>query len=144
MKLAFIVCAVPVAQPRQRTRVMAMHGKVVAHNYTPTMHPVNAFKAAVQAAAHAAYTGPPLEGPVELQLTFVMPRPAAKCWKSRSMPREPYTGKMDWDNLAKSVCDSLNKLLWRDDGQVWRAFVEAWVASGYEQPHCVVTVLSDT
>jgi Holliday junction resolvase RusA-like endonuclease len=28
------------------------------------------------------------------------------------------TGKPDWDNIGKLVCDSLNGILWRDDAVI--------------------------
>jgi Holliday junction resolvase RusA-like endonuclease len=138
--ISFCVTCLPIAQPRQRHRVIGDGAKRCVHNYTPTQHPVNAFKASVRMAAAAAYHGPPLEGPLAIALLFLMPRPKAKIWKTRPMPREPYTGKYDWDNLAKGFCDALNGVLWRDDHQIAEALVRVYVAAGDESPRvdCVV------
>lgn len=136
--IRFTVPAVPVAQPRQRVAIIGGHAKT----YTPTKHAVNAFKASVQHAWMDVYDGgEPLSGPLAMRCVFVMPRPKAMLWKSKPMPRAPYTAaKNDWDNLGKSVSDSLVKLAYRDDGQLCRVLVERWIAAGDEQPHVEVTI----
>lgn len=56
--ITFTVPAVPVAQPRQRMRVVQTHGgKTFAQNYTPVRDPVNAYKASCREAAANVYTG---------------------------------------------------------------------------------------
>lgn len=140
MNLHFTVPAVPVAQPRQRHRVIASGGRTFAHNYTPTRDPVNAFKAAVQMAAQGVYRGSPLDGPLSVTMVFVMPRPKSLVWKTKPMPRVPHVGKPDRDNLMKSTQDALNELLWKDDAQICGGTVEKWVAAGNEQPHVEITV----
>lgn len=137
--IVFRVAALPIAQPRQRHRVVTAQGRTYAHNYTPTKHPVNAFKAAVQLACTAAYQGPPLEGPLRVTLTFVLPRPKAMCWKKRSTPRAWHTSKPDCDNLMKSL-DCLTGLLWRDDTQLCDVRIRKVIAAGDEQPHADIEV----
>ena len=129
--IRFRVDGVPVAQPRQRQAVR--NGFV--SNYTPTKHPVNAFKAACKLSCPETT---PASGPVELTLMFVMPRPKSMMWKTRATPRVPHAKKPDADNLAKSVKDALTGLLWRDDSQVARLHVDKVIAAGDEQPHVVV------
>ena len=136
----FTVPAIPIAQPRQRHRVIAAAGRQFVHNYTPTKSPVNAFKASVAAAAAAAYSGPPLAGPLSLSVVFVLPRPGNMIWKRRPMPRAWHAKKPDRDNLEKSLKDALSGRLWRDDAQVCSGNVEKWIAAGDEQPHVEVTV----
>lgn len=63
---------------------------------------------------------PPYEGPLQLQVTARMMKPLSKPKKKRCWP----TGKPDWDNLGKLVSDALNGLVYRDDAQICRAFVE--------------------
>ncbi len=130
------VPAVPIAQPRQRTRIVGKY----AHNYTPSKHPVQDFKATVRLAARVAYDGAPMDGPLSVKLTFVMPRPSNLIWKTRAMPRVPHAKKPDADNLAKSVFDSLNGLLWVDDSQLCDVGIVKWIASGDEQPHVLIEV----
>lgn len=140
--IVFTVAAVPVAQPRQRHRLAkTADGKAFTRNYVDGKHPVWDFKASVRHAAQAAYSGPPLDVPLVLNLVFVLPRPACLRFKKRPMPRVPYAGpRNDWDNLGKSVCDALNKILWTDDGRLAQVHVERWIAAGDEQPHVAVSI----
>lgn len=143
--IQFTIPAVPVSQPRQRHRNV---GKFI-QNYTPTKHPVNAFKAAAQMASRQAYQGPPLTGPLFLEVVFVMPR-VKPSWLKKDSPwfadwkagkRVPHANaRNDRDNLMKSFQDALNKLLWADDGLIYDGPVGKWVASADEQPHVRVTV----
>jgi Holliday junction resolvase RusA-like endonuclease len=63
----------------------------------------------------------PLEGPLQLDLVFIMPRPEswsrAKATAALSGVAWP-TGKPDTDNLVKLVQDALNGVFWLDDAQV--------------------------
>lgn len=135
--IKFTIPAVPVAQPRQRSAMIA--GKV--RNYTPATHPVNAFKATARLAwANSDYDGEPLPYAFAVRLTFVFPRPGRLIWKSRPMPRAGHTRKPDADNLAKAVLDALNGVVWPDDSQVCRLTVEKVYAAGGEQPHVEVRI----
>ena len=138
--MQFTVNAVPIAQPRRRTRVMMIRGRALATNYTPKKAPVQDFKASVRMAASEAYQGEPLSGPLTLRCIFILPRPGRLMWKTRQMPRERHITKPDVDNLLKSVTDALNQLLWRDDSQVAEVFAEKWIAAGDEQPHVEIQV----
>lgn len=128
--------AVPVAQPRQRHAVMG--GSV--RSYMPSSHPIAAFKASVRLAASQAYSGPPMDGPLMVSLTFVFPRPKGMVWKKRPMPRVRHTGRPDLDNLMKAFFDSLNKVLWIDDAQVCSCTCSKFIACGTEQPHVEATI----
>lgn len=139
MTICFTVPAVPVAQPRQRHRVMPTGGVM---NYTPAKHPVTAFKATVRMAAQQAYKGPVLQGPIGIVVVFVMPRPGRLRWKTRPMPRCLHTGKPDLDNLVKSLKDSLTGITWRDDAQIAHENLSKVYAAGDEQP-CVHVEISE-
>lgn len=133
--IRFHVPAVPVAQPRQRHRVVKIGGKNIVQNYTPKSDPVQDFKASVRQSYEAASTGvPPLGGPVTMRVVFVLPRPKSLMWKSKPMPRLPHVTKPDADNLWKAVKDALKGLAWRDDSQVCDANVVKVTAAGHEQP----------
>ena len=147
----FIVPAVPVAQPRQRHRIVQPNGgKAFATNYTPANDPVNAFKASVRMAAAAAYSGPPLTGPLRVDMIFVLPR-TKPAWLKKDSPwypewkdgaRIPHAvARNDRDNLAKSTQDCLNSLVWVDDGQIYAGKIEKWLAADDEQPHVEVRVI---
>lgn len=135
--IRFTVPAVPVAQPRARATVgPSGHARV----YEPKQHPVVAFKATVRTAFCSAYDGPPIAGPVQCDLVFVMPRPKSMIWKTKPMPRVAHIKKPDRDNLDKAVMDALTGLAWRDDCQVCCGTIQKVVASGSEQPHVEVSI----
>lgn len=138
--IEFTVPAIPVAQPRQRHRLMNIGGKMLATNYTPIRDPVNSYKATVQMAAQNAMASAPLSGPLRVDMVFVFPRQASKVWKSRPMPRYPHVKKPDRDNLAKSTQDALNGLAWVDDAQICAGEIEKWHAAGDEQPHVEIRI----
>jgi Holliday junction resolvase RusA-like endonuclease len=134
--IEFTVPAIPVAQPRPRATSIAGRARM----YTPTDHPIAAFKASVRLAAASAFSGPPMAGPLRVDCTFVLPRTNAQRWKTRPMPRLPHTKKPDRDNLDKAVLDALTGLLWADDCQICSGEVTKWIAAGDEQPHVLVRV----
>lgn len=139
--IRFTVPACPVPQPRQRHRVVTTgDGRAFAQNYTSRTDPVQAFKATVRMAAQAAYQGGPLDGPVRVVATFILPRPKYLTWKRKPMPRQHSAARPDLDNLAKSLKDALTGLLWVDDIQVSVMSLEKWYAAGDEQPCVVVEV----
>lgn len=140
MKIAFTIPAIPIAQPRQRVGVIA--GR--ARTYTPIKAPVNAYKATCRIAAAQSGQAVVLDGPIALKAVFVLPRPSAKIWKARPMPRERHAKKPDADNLAKSLLDALTGLLWRDDSQISSLTIEKWIAAGDERPHVEVEVMAVT
>ncbi len=141
--ISFIVPALPVAQPRQRHRVITTGGRSFASNYTPKNSPVNAYKAAVQLAAASAYSGGPHDGPVRLEADFIFPRPSAMRWKTKPMPRVRHCGKPDMDNLIKSLTDALNGLVFTDDSRIYEAVAHKLIAAGDEQPHVKVTIFME-
>lgn len=141
--LKFLVPCVPVAQPRQRHRVLNAGGRLFTHNYTPTKDPVNAFKAAVQVAAIDAiveYAGfELLDCPLVMELVFVLPRPASVP-KRLGCGRLPHTGKPDRDNLMKSVQDALEGILFRNDSLIYDGSVSKWKAAVGESSHVEIVM----
>lgn len=135
--IQFTVRAVPVAQPRARATSI---GGMARLYEAKKSHPIHAFKASVRLAAAQEYSGPPLDGPLYVCATFVLPRPKSATKKRSDNPRYRHTGKPDCDNLAKSVLDSLNGTLFTDDSQVCELHVKKFVAAADEQPHVVVTI----
>lgn len=139
MEIVFRVPSIPVAQPRQRHRVVTSGGRTFASNYTPKDSPVNSFKAACQIAAAAAYQGPVLDCPLRMDLVFVFPRPASVP-KKLGTGRLRHTGKPDRDNVMKSLQDALEGLLFRNDSLICAGEVEKWKAAAHEQPHVSVRI----
>ena len=142
MRIELNIPAVPVAQPRQRSAMIA--GRMT--NYTPVQHPVNAFKAAVGLAWQQQGCRQ-LDGPLSLDVVFVMPRPQAMTWKTRPNPRCLHAKKPDLDNLLKALKDGLTACgAWRDDSQVACCHACKTYASGGERgeagesPHVEVII----
>lgn len=138
--VSFVVPSVPVAQPRAKATSIAGRARM----YTPTKtasgktHPIAAFKACVQLAYRQACSLPPHDGPMELLMTFVLPRPQKLQKKSLPQDRVPHTVKPDTDNLQKSVMDALSGLLFQDDRQVYSLTGWKWYAAKDEQPHVLI------
>lgn len=157
----FTVNGDPIPQPRQRHRVVLpsvpelygmcrgsnngreLYGKlrqaVRTQNYTPKDHPVQAYKSAIRQAARLVFWSP-LEGPVSVNLTLVLPRHKAKVWKTKPMPRYLSDKKPDEDNYKKAIYDALTGVAWVDDGQVAKSNFSKWHAAGGEQPHTVISI----
>ena len=73
---------------------------------------------------------PPIEGPVELAVIFMLPRPKSK---KRASPHV----KPDIDNLVKGVLDGCNQAgVWADDAQV----VDLRASKEYGEPGAHVTI----
>lgn len=137
MRVEICIPGVPIAQPRAKATTFG--GK--ARMYTPDAK-VRPFKEAIRILFAEAYKGPPVEGPVILQVTAVFPRPKGMVWKSKPMPRVPHTKKPDADNVAKSAADALNQIAWRDDSQIYYLIVQKFIAAGDEQPHTRIVITS--
>jgi len=74
-----------------------------------------------EAATKAMGSSPPLEGPVKLDLIIRLPVPKSYpkkrsegCLNGSEWP----TKKPDWDNVAKSVADAMNDIVFLDDTQI--------------------------
>ena len=74
--------------------------------------------------ARQEYKGPPLDGPLVLDVVFYMLRPKGHFGSGSkattlklSAPAYP-TGKPDCTKLLRALEDSLTGLLWRDDSQI--------------------------
>src|SRR4030042_767924 len=139
MDILFTVPAVPVAEPRQR-HAISKGGFIT--NYTPAAHPVNQFKAAVGFASKQVYSGPVLDCALSVDIVAVFPRPKSMVKKNKPMNREWKKSKPDIDNIEKSVFDALNGVLWRDDSLVCSGSTMKFIASGEEQPHVEIRVVS--
>ena len=74
-----------------------------------------------EAATKAMGSSQPLEGPVKLDLIIRLPVPKSypkkrseACFNGSEWP----TKKPDWDNVAKSVADAMNDIVFLDDTQI--------------------------
>lgn len=124
--IAITAYTIPVAQPRQRTRIIAGH----AHNYTPADHPVQQFKADLKAAAIAAGAPPsPWTLPVVLEVAVYLPRPKRYCRKKDPDGPLVHAGRPDAENVLKAIQDAMKGILWADDAlicrvTVWKLYAE--------------------
>jgi Holliday junction resolvase RusA-like endonuclease len=152
MKIHFTVPAVPVPQPAKQHRIAKAKGRQFSIASTPTLHPVNAYKATVAHAASEAHKGPPLDGPIVAAFVFVLPRGGKPGWiTAKRYPqwfaewkagrRVPYAVKKrhDRDNLLKSTQDAMSAVI-ADDGLIYAGPVEKWIAAWDEQPHVEITI----
>jgi Holliday junction resolvase RusA-like endonuclease len=132
MRISFTVAGDPVAQPRQRHRLIkAQDGREFVHNYTPADSPVTGWKEAIYVEAERHKPHAPFEGPIRCALEFMMRRP--KCHYDakgcvRANAPKYRDSKPDVDNLAKAVLDALTRIgFWRDDAQI----AELWLTKRY-------------
>lgn len=112
-------------QPKQgdRSRVIsARDGRQFVHHYQPDKVTRNAKALALMLAPHRPER--PYRGAIELRLTFNYPHLKSASKKKREH-RTPKSTKPDWDNLAKQVCDVLQRCgFYLNDSQIARAVVE--------------------
>ena len=138
MRVIFPVLHAPVGQPRPRVTTIGGHARMYE---APKGHAIHAFKRAVTAAGYEHWKHGPQDLPFAVRILFVMPRPKAKVWKTKPMPRYMHTGRPDLDNLAKGVLDALQgDVIWKEDSQVVRLSLAKVVASGAEPPHVLIDV----
>lgn len=139
MKVEIYVPCTPVAEPRKRTHAFQLAGRILTQAYTPTTHPVNAFKAAIGYAWLNA-GGKLAMGPLRLDVEFVLPRPK----RLKVGERVDHDKKPDMDNLLKSTKDGLTACgAWHDDAQVCRCHAVKSYADSREDPHveiCITTL----
>lgn len=139
-RIELTIPGVPVAQPRQRTRIVTGKASVFAQNYTPARHPVQEFKLAIRRAIQEAGITEVWRGPVRLDWVAVFPRPSGKVWKTKPMPRYAHTSRPDRDNVDKAILDAMKGFILADDSQVFYGCMGKFVAAGNEQPHVSIVV----
>jgi len=115
-KIEFIVPGNPQALKRHRTFTKG--------TFTGTYDPSKDDKSNFLAKAMQNRPQTPLERPILLKLYFYFQRPKAhygtgsKAGILKDTAPVWHTKTPDADNLVKFVCDSLNKIFWRDDSYV--------------------------
>lgn len=86
------------------------------------------YESSIRAIAVEKMAGrPPFEGPISFSLRVRLPVPKSMSKRQRARVlagEEAYFGSGDWDNYGKSVSDAFNGIVWGDDKQITRAFVE--------------------
>jgi Holliday junction resolvase RusA-like endonuclease len=117
LRIVVTIPGAPVAKGRPR---MTRTGRA----YTPAK--TRAAEGYMRHAIAAQAGQPMLEGALSVEVVAMLPIPSswskAKQAAAAAGALRP-TGKPDGDNLAKSICDAANGLLWHDDGQIVRLLV---------------------
>jgi Holliday junction resolvase RusA-like endonuclease len=117
--VTFTIPGDPVPQPRPRVSTAGGFARA----YVPKGHAVHPYRQALGLAAKAAGLVPHTL-PVEVVIDLVFSRPKSHLNKSGVKPTAPALPRVDVDNCAKAVLDSLNGIAWEDDAQVSRLVVE--------------------
>lgn len=148
---SFRVIGNPIAQPRQRIRVVKTRaGRVFAQNYTPTKSPANEWKRMVSIEAlNAALQRRhefkrPISGPLAVSMGFYFERPRHHIGadgKPRKSSPQNHTQKPDLDNLAKAVLDALvSASIIADDAHVvWLEVSKQWADNHPHGVECSIT-----
>ena len=110
--ISFIVYGQIVSQ--QRANFTTKSGK--SFGYTPTK--TRNWKEVIRSEAIKVKPERPLECPIFMDLKFFFLIPKTKVKKDKSKQAYWTIGNKDIDNLAKSVMDSCQKILYRNDNQI--------------------------
>lgn len=118
--VAFTVPGAPVPKGRARSRVVHANGRSFVSHYTPaeTANYENLVRMCAKDAMHDRY---PLDGPIRLEVTVVIPIPASWSGRKQRAAAQGLVGatkKPDIDNYLKSVSDGCNGVVWVDDSQI--------------------------
>lgn len=134
MVFSIFVAGEPKAQPRARR---AGNRKGV---YTPDT--AKDWKERILIALAGKNYG--ITGPIECNLTFMMPRPKRLYRKNDPEGWIPHTAKPDVDNLQKAVFDAMtNAGVWKDDSQVFYTSSKKLYHSKDGQPGVWIWLRSD-
>lgn len=110
---------------RPRATARRVGNQVIASVYTDAK--TKRYEASVRSVAQKAMAGrAPLEGALSVSLRFrlAVPKSAPKYQRAAYLSGEQaYLGAFDVDNLAKSILDGCNAVVWGDDRQITRLFV---------------------
>lgn len=127
-----------VPKPKGRPRVSVVGG--FARTYTPKS--TRDFEDS--AAEIIAKNAPPslLSGPVDLSVTFVLPRPKRLDSKKHPVGFVRCDKRPDTSNLLKSIEDAIQKSgqVWSDDSQVQKIYAEKVYAEKLGKPRIIVTL----
>lgn len=128
--ISFFVSGVPT--PQGSARAFVVNGKPII---TSANRNLGAWRRLMSdaAQAHACM----IEGPVKLNVAFVLPRP-------KSLPKKVHwhLKKPDLDKLVRAVGDSLTGIMWKDDSQVVTIEATKSYAMGAESVGVLIEIAS--
>ena len=84
----------------------------------------------------------PIEGPVALDIVFVMKRPKSMMGKKYRADRIFHSKRPDLDNMVKLVADSLQPRVLNDDAQIVMLTASKWYAAKDEEPKTKILIRS--
>jgi len=133
-----LICIPGQPVPKGRPRAAKIAGFI--RMYTPAK--TKKYEQACAAEAKAAMNGAdPFSGPVEIQMQIFVKIPTSykkakreACRLGKIVP----TSSGDIDNVAKSVMDSFNGIVWKDDSQV----VDAHLTKRFADEPCVIAIVT--
>lgn len=132
--LSFVVFGVP--QPKGSARAFVLKGqnRAIVTSDNPK---AKGWQQLVAEAASRALTGGGalLEGPLELEAAFYLPRPKSLAKKISAHLKRP-----DLDKLVRSTKDALSKVVWQDDAQVTSVRATKAYAAPGQSPRAEITV----
>lgn len=128
-------------QPKGKQRPKVTMRGNFAHAYTPkeTTNYENYVKVMFQICKDKVF----LDGPIRAEIVAYFPIPKSTSKKNRTLMLSggiKYTKKIDCDNLAKIVLDSLNGIAYKDDAQVYELSVKKLYS---DEPKVVVTLIEE-
>jgi Holliday junction resolvase RusA-like endonuclease len=126
----------PVPQPR--ARITTRGG--FAHGYTPSKHPIHAYREAIWLMAR----GHRIEGPLQLDVVAIFARPPSHWRKHDLSPKAPGWPKADGDNVIKGVADALKVAgVYHDDDQIVDWHIRKRFAARGEQARTIIRITED-
>jgi Holliday junction resolvase RusA-like endonuclease len=142
-KIEFIVEGEPRPQPRPTANA---RGKFVRMIATPAQSPCAPFKENLNLMARqhmAAVGAQAMLGPIFIEIDCVWKRPG----KLKKIDPEQRIWRVtekrdDWDNLAKSVCDAINGVVYVDDSQIVGGTVRKFYGRAGEAAHVRIVLRS--
>ena len=129
--ISFKVRGQPVPKARPR---LARSGRA----YTPAK--TKAYQKRISDHVSQYWIGPPCASAIAVEIVAVFQRPKSMNRKKDTRKRIIHTKRGDADNVAKSVLDSLNGLVWVDDCQVFDLSIVKMYAAKSEGPSIDVKV----
>ena len=129
-------------EPQGKGRARAARTKMGVRMFTPEK--TRSYEAIVRSiSAEAMGTMTPIEGPVAMHLRayFQAPKNLKKSYRE-AVDREtlPVTKRPDVDNIAKSLADGMNGIVYKDDAQVFSATAEKFYS---DRPRVEVEISYD-
>tara|TARA_R110000824_G_scaffold35913_1_gene112067 strand:+ start:85 stop:522 length:438 start_codon:yes stop_codon:yes gene_type:complete len=110
----------PIPQPRPRVVTIGGRARAIS---APSKHPVTDWKKRIMVALATQFDGDILDGPVRLDVTFLMPRPKRLMRRKDPEGEVWHTTRPDADNLVKALKDACSGVIYKDDSQVCELIV---------------------